>query len=61
MQRGDSVGLIVGGIEEVLEGTFDDKGPLRVLPQIPDPQTANADSHSSLHPPLPTTRLAPKP
>ena len=28
MQRGDSVGLIVGGIEEVLEGTSDDHDTL---------------------------------
>lgn len=28
LKQGDSVGLIVGGIEEVLEGTFDDKDVL---------------------------------
>ena len=28
VQRGDSVGLIVGGIEEILEGTFNDKDVL---------------------------------
>jgi len=61
MQRGDSVGLIVGGIEEILEGTFDDKGPLSFLPLIPKPQTPNPASHSSLHPTPPTTPLAPKP
>ncbi len=28
LKQGDSVGLIIGGIEEVLEGTFDDKDVL---------------------------------
>ena len=28
LRRGDSVALIVGGIEEVLEGTFDDRDVL---------------------------------